>query len=94
LMFSAPRYARHSMTFTGCRLTAFDMPPDRPKFVPDAIMAHLKIVITGLDPKVEVEPYLTVYIGLEDWSDVDDVLSETRAEVAEIMNAPQILRAL
>ncbi|HZO97144.1 MAG TPA: hypothetical protein VFB42_07220 [Gaiellaceae bacterium] len=94
LMFSAPSHARHQITFVDCRPVGFENPPERPKFVPDAEIARLTIVITGLNPTVEVKPGLTVYVSLEDWSNALDVLSETRAEVAEILNAPEIIAAV
>jgi hypothetical protein len=50
-------------------------------------------VVTGLHPKVEVIPQLSAYVALEGWSDIGTVLAETRTEVTEIINAPQIISA-
>lgn len=94
LMFTTPSHAKHTVTFEGCQPIGFVMPPERPKLVPDAVIATLTILVTTADFAVKVKPALLVYVALEDWSNVLQVLSEIRAEVEEILDAPEILRAL
>jgi hypothetical protein len=91
---TAVAQANHQVTFTHCRPISLLSPPEPPKLEPGAVIGHLTIVVTGLDPKVEVVPQLSAYVALEGWSDISDVLTETRTEVTEIINAPQIISAL
>jgi hypothetical protein len=85
--------ARHQSSFTHCRPIAFDNPPVPPTIKPGAEIAHLRVVVTGPDPEVEMEPKLSGYIALEGWTNAIDVLKQMRAEIGAILNAPQITDA-
>jgi len=94
LMFSTPSHAKHTITFKGCHPIGFENPPERPKIVPDAVIATLTILVTAPYFAVNVKPALLVYVALEDWRNVLQVLAEIRAEIEEIIDAPEILDAL
>jgi hypothetical protein len=93
-MVTALGRGHHQITFTDCRHTSFRDPPEPPRLKPGAVIAHLTIVITGANPEMEVEPNLSAYVALEGWANAMDILIDTRREVTEILNAPEILRAL
>jgi hypothetical protein len=93
-MVTAVGSADHEIIFTDCRHTAFVNPPEPPRIEPGAVIARLTIVVTGDNPEVSVTPNLSAYVAMEGWSNAMDILTNTSREVAQIINAPQILRAL
>jgi hypothetical protein len=86
--------AKHQGTFTRCRPIEFKNPPIPPSIKPGAEIAHMRVVVTGPNPEVEMEPKLTAYIALEGWTNAIDGLKQMRAEVGAILNAPEIVAAV
>lgn len=86
--------AKHEITFTDCRHTAFINPPRAPELKPGAVVAHMTLVLTGRNPKVQVIPEFSGYVAVEDWGNAIDILREIRREIREIINAPEILAAV
>lgn len=86
--------AHHQASFTNCRPIAFENPSVPPSIKPGAEIAHLRVVVTGPNAEVEVEPKLTVYIALEGWTNAFDVLKQMRGEIGAILSAPEIATAV
>ena len=86
--------AHHQVSFTDCRPVKFQDPPISSTIKPGAEIAHLRVVVTGLNPEVEVKPELSAFIAIEGRLNALDVLDQMRAEIDAILNAPQITGAV
>jgi hypothetical protein len=95
VMASAVAQAHHHVTLTNCVDLAFKSPPMPPELKRGAVVAHIQCAITvPRNPKVEVNVTPSAYVVLEDGRAIFDLLGGIRAEVTEILNAPEITSAI
>ena len=95
LMASAVAQAHHHVTLTNCVDLAFKSPPKSPELKRGAVVARLQLALTvPRQPKVDVTVTPAAYVVLEDGRAISDLLGGIRAEVTEILNAPEITSAV
>jgi hypothetical protein len=87
--------ARYHVTLTNCVDLVRKDPPKPPKLKSGAEVMRLQCAITvPRQPKVDVNVSPSAYVVLEDGRPIFDLLGGIRAEVTEILNAPEIAAAL
>jgi hypothetical protein len=95
VMASAIAQAHHNVTFTNCVPVARKRPPKPPELKSGAVVLRIQCAITvPRTPKVAVTVTPSGYVVLEDGRAIFDLLAGIRAEVIEILNAPEIVSAL
>ena len=69
-------------------------PPERPGLKQGTEVARFEVVVTGPNPEMKMKIAPTVQVLIEDWADMSEMIEGLRAEVREILNAPEIIAAV
>ncbi len=88
------RFLKSNVTFTECLPVSWENPPERPALKPGAELVRGTAVVTGPNPKVDMELRPTVEIVVEDWGDFYGTLEVVSVEVAKVLDAPEIVTAV
>jgi hypothetical protein len=89
------RTLQSQVTYTHCRPITWENPPGGPPELKDgAIVTRFSCEVTAPNPKVEMELRPQAEISIENGVEFSAALESIRAEVAEILDAPEILAAV
>jgi hypothetical protein len=91
---SALRGLQSNVTYTRCVPVAWENPARRPRLEAGAVVAHFSYRVIAANPKVKMDLKPQAQIVDEDWRDFSEMLEGIRAEVAQILYAPQITAAI
>ena len=94
IIWSAFLTAQNNVTLTNCELVSYLNPPTRPAVKDDAVVALMECRVTRPNPRVSMKFRPSIEIIVEDRGGFGYVLDDIRREVAEILDAPEILAAV
>lgn len=88
------RYLKSQVAFIQCVPVTWENPPERPALKEGAIVTRGTALVTGEHPEMHMELLPTVQVVVEEWGDFANVLEIANVEVAEVLNAPEIVAAV
>lgn len=88
------RTLQSNVTFTNCIHVSWENPAERPAIKEGAVVTRFSCRVLASNPEVKMYLAPQVQIVIEDGRDVSEMLEGLSREIAEILNAPEIVAAV